>query len=308
LIAAVHKEFSDVQDHLVIACGCAVERALQAQESTELEELRTEIAELRAELARSAATRELAEDTRRKKASEETALERVVAEADTQRRDSEEEADLAKKRAEQEEEEEAFMWQRAVQESERRKKLAEEVAMKAAEEEAALKMAEEAGGAAKRKAASGMQVQQHSTELSFAEAVGSMAAKELAWKRTPEEAENRVTKGNAEVKAKPVNEVKLSAKELQAMCKPALYDQERGEGRIWIVVGGEDTGGIVVRKGESLGSERYPFRLSRGTTIEELELNGNRMHYKRISGDGPDWGWVNVKHNQKALLELDEEQ
>jgi len=62
----------------------------------------------------------------------------------------------------------------------------------------------------------------------------------------------------------------------------------------------------MVRKGESLRSELYPCRLSRGATVMELETVGNRMHYKRIRGDGPDWGWVNITHHEKSLVEHDD--
>ncbi|CAK0881448.1 unnamed protein product [Prorocentrum cordatum] len=93
------------------------------------------------------------------------------------------------------------------------------------------------------------------------------------------------------------------AAELAARLKPDLPDQSAGDGPIWIVVGGRGKGGIMVRKGESLTSKPLPVRLAPGTRVEELEVSGDRLHYKRIRGNGPDFGWVSVEADGRALLE-----
>jgi len=117
------------------------------------------------------------------------------------------------------------------------------------------------------------------------------------------------TKGlNAPVKAMEAHS-KLSLKELKAQMCPAHNDGVPSDdgARLWVVVGGEDSGGILVRKEQSLSSTPFVFKLARGTTVEELEVVGNRLHYKRIRGDGPDFGWVNLMNKEKPLLELDDE-
>jgi len=70
----------------------------------------------------------------------------------------------------------------------------------------------------------------------------------------------------------------------------------------WEVVGGVDKGGILVRVGEGLVSEQLDKRLATGAIVEELALAGDRLQFKRISGDGPDEGWVSIKIGGKVLL------
>merc|ERR1712066_80779 len=80
-------------------------------------------------------------------------------------------------------------------------------------------------------------------------------------------------------------------------------DQQVGTGQLWVVVGGGRNGGIMVRSGQSLSSRPLQCRLSLGTQIEEVDLIGNRLHYKRVKGDGPDSGWVSIDCNGKSLVE-----
>eukprot|EP00440_Ansanella_granifera_P011136 gb/GFBE01012077.1/.p1 GENE.gb/GFBE01012077.1/~~gb/GFBE01012077.1/.p1 ORF type:complete len:405 (+),score=78.69 gb/GFBE01012077.1/:1-1215(+) len=79
---------------------------------------------------------------------------------------------------------------------------------------------------------------------------------------------------------------------LASSFRPGMADQLPGSGRLWVVTGGQDYGGIIVRAGESTQSLELPSKLSTGSTIEELELRGGRLYYRRIKGDGPDYGWV----------------
>lgn len=73
------------------------------------------------------------------------------------------------------------------------------------------------------------------------------------------------------------------------------------EPQFWEVVGGVGRGGIVVREGCSLVSPELA-RLSTGAIVREIEVNGNRLHYKRWTGMGPDAGWVSLEINGKSLL------
>jgi surfactin synthase thioesterase subunit len=75
----------------------------------------------------------------------------------------------------------------------------------------------------------------------------------------------------------------------------------------WTVVGGGDKGGILVREGVELKSPAAKDRLSTGAVVEELEMKGDRLHYKLISGEGPKTGWVATSLSGKALMEKKEE-
>jgi len=70
----------------------------------------------------------------------------------------------------------------------------------------------------------------------------------------------------------------------------------------WEVVGGEDKGGIIARAGKKLASEPLPEVLRVGSIIEELELAGNRLHFRLFAGSGPQEGWASVTLKQKYIL------
>mmetsp|Transcript_43641 Transcript_43641/g.125984 ORF Transcript_43641/g.125984 Transcript_43641/m.125984 type:complete len:1289 (+) Transcript_43641:228-4094(+) len=72
--------------------------------------------------------------------------------------------------------------------------------------------------------------------------------------------------------------------------------------KIWFVVGGEDTGGIVVRLGNELGSPKAERRLSTGSFVRQLGLASGRLEYELVAGAGPAHGWVSVELNHKVLL------
>jgi len=73
--------------------------------------------------------------------------------------------------------------------------------------------------------------------------------------------------------------------------------------RLWRVVGGTSTGGIIVREGKETSSEQCKFRLEAGTLIKELELDGERLKYFRLAnGSGPNTGWVSIKLKDKDLV------
>lgn len=78
--------------------------------------------------------------------------------------------------------------------------------------------------------------------------------------------------------------------------------------RHWIVVGGLFSGGLVVREGRELSSTALlsfgkEVRLDYGAEVEELESVGDRLHFRKISGEGPDSGWVSLMAKGSLLLE-----
>jgi len=70
----------------------------------------------------------------------------------------------------------------------------------------------------------------------------------------------------------------------------------------WEVVGGADKGGILVREGRSISSKMLADRLSHGSLVEELRKEGERLHYRKLRGAGPETGWVSLTMNNKELL------
>eukprot|EP00404_Azadinium_spinosum_P057966 CAMPEP_0180731408 /NCGR_PEP_ID=MMETSP1038_2-20121128/21126_1 /TAXON_ID=632150 /ORGANISM="Azadinium spinosum, Strain 3D9" /LENGTH=252 /DNA_ID=CAMNT_0022764211 /DNA_START=49 /DNA_END=805 /DNA_ORIENTATION=- len=77
------------------------------------------------------------------------------------------------------------------------------------------------------------------------------------------------------------------------------------EGRRWRVTGGSVKGGIIPRKGQELQSAKLSSLLATGSEVEEIELIDSRLHYRLISGEGPEFGWVTAFTSYgAALLEL----
>ncbi|CAE8723409.1 unnamed protein product [Polarella glacialis] len=75
-------------------------------------------------------------------------------------------------------------------------------------------------------------------------------------------------------------------------------------GQVWEVIGGKDKGGLLVREGKDLKSSEASERLSTHAFVEELDLRGERLHYKLITGTGPDTGWVSLKLSGRDLLRV----
>jgi [acyl-carrier-protein] S-malonyltransferase len=73
--------------------------------------------------------------------------------------------------------------------------------------------------------------------------------------------------------------------------------------QMWEIVGGADKGGILVRVGADLKSTQLEERVSTGALVEELELVGERLHYKLREGTGPADGWVSLKLKEKPLVQ-----
>lgn len=66
-------------------------------------------------------------------------------------------------------------------------------------------------------------------------------------------------------------------------------------GVLWKVVGGQKTGGIMVRSGLSLTSTLEDSRLSVGSIVKELAMGNNRLRYELLRGEGPKSGWVSLR-------------
>mmetsp|Transcript_37408 Transcript_37408/g.105628 ORF Transcript_37408/g.105628 Transcript_37408/m.105628 type:complete len:555 (+) Transcript_37408:84-1748(+) len=81
--------------------------------------------------------------------------------------------------------------------------------------------------------------------------------------------------------------------------KPSLIVEQQQ----WEVVGGVGKGGILVREGLELQSPPTADRLSTGAMVAEVELVGERLHFKRLTGTGPGEGWVSVRLQGKTLME-----
>jgi len=73
-------------------------------------------------------------------------------------------------------------------------------------------------------------------------------------------------------------------------------------GQRWVVIGGADRDGIVVRVGKSTSSALEAERLSTSAVVRQLDLEGERLHYERLTGFGPAFGWVSIKLKDKELL------
>lgn len=74
------------------------------------------------------------------------------------------------------------------------------------------------------------------------------------------------------------------------------------EDEFYVVVGGADKGGILVRIGAQTSSDEAG-RLSTGAIVQKLDLEGERLQYKLLSGTGPETGWVSLQIKGKVLLE-----
>eukprot|EP00929_Paragymnodinium_shiwhaense_P080804 TRINITY_DN42162_c0_g1_i1.p1 TRINITY_DN42162_c0_g1~~TRINITY_DN42162_c0_g1_i1.p1 ORF type:complete len:420 (-),score=79.88 TRINITY_DN42162_c0_g1_i1:287-1546(-) len=72
--------------------------------------------------------------------------------------------------------------------------------------------------------------------------------------------------------------------------------------QIWEVVGGAASGGIICRTGLELSSPKTPERLSTGALIRQLALEGERLHFERLTGSGPAEAWCGITLNNKDLV------
>jgi len=84
------------------------------------------------------------------------------------------------------------------------------------------------------------------------------------------------------------------------LAKPA--PAPAAEADTWLVVGGTESGGIVVREAQGLKSRAETLRLQTGSKIRMLQRNGDRLEYALLQGEGPPKGWVSIRTKDKELL------
>ncbi|CAJ1372450.1 unnamed protein product [Effrenium voratum] len=90
-----------------------------------------------------------------------------------------------------------------------------------------------------------------------------------------------------------------AAKALDAQLATAQAVEEPPRQR-WEIVGGLEKG-LVVRVGQDLKSPEASSRLSTGAIVQELELVGERLRFRRVSGTGPEEGWISISLKDKVL-------
>lgn len=59
--------------------------------------------------------------------------------------------------------------------------------------------------------------------------------------------------------------------------------------------------GIIGPEGVKTSTPECEKRLATGATVEQIALEGDRLNYKRLTGDGPDEGWISTKLKGKDL-------
>lgn len=75
-----------------------------------------------------------------------------------------------------------------------------------------------------------------------------------------------------------------------------------GDAPIWEVIGGSKKGGVIVRYGYELASDKANDRLLTGSHVEEVELRGDRLHFRLLHGHGPQSGWVSIRLSDGCAL------
>lgn len=85
--------------------------------------------------------------------------------------------------------------------------------------------------------------------------------------------------------------------------KPEAVHKKNACKPLWQVIGGERYGGLLVRLGQELGSAVATGRLTTGSVVEEMSLQGDRLCYYRLTGSGPNQGWITIALNDKILAE-----
>mmetsp|Transcript_9535 Transcript_9535/g.22485 ORF Transcript_9535/g.22485 Transcript_9535/m.22485 type:complete len:948 (-) Transcript_9535:75-2918(-) len=73
---------------------------------------------------------------------------------------------------------------------------------------------------------------------------------------------------------------------------------------LWQVVGGASKGGIIVRADKDTASQEFADRLITGALVRTLEhdIEAQRLHYEKITGEGPTSGWVSTSFKGKNML------
>mmetsp|Transcript_39204 Transcript_39204/g.110818 ORF Transcript_39204/g.110818 Transcript_39204/m.110818 type:complete len:565 (+) Transcript_39204:61-1755(+) len=72
----------------------------------------------------------------------------------------------------------------------------------------------------------------------------------------------------------------------------------------WVVVGGQGSGGVIVRT-EWILTSSVVGRISHGAVILQVKRDNGRIYYTKVEGEGPACGWVSVDYNGKEMLRLE---
>lgn len=78
---------------------------------------------------------------------------------------------------------------------------------------------------------------------------------------------------------------------------------DSNSGKVWIVTGGGDKGGIVVRNGQDTNSAQLDSRLGTGAIVEQMDREGDRLKFEKMIGSGPDIGWISISFKNKPIVE-----
>mmetsp|Transcript_42335 Transcript_42335/g.75858 ORF Transcript_42335/g.75858 Transcript_42335/m.75858 type:complete len:646 (-) Transcript_42335:186-2123(-) len=70
-----------------------------------------------------------------------------------------------------------------------------------------------------------------------------------------------------------------------------------------VVTGDGFRGGILVRLGEGVTSLAHRQPLSKGAIVRVLVTIGNRANFEKVSGEGPNYGWVSLHVRNKPLMQ-----
>merc|ERR1711879_492700 len=88
-----------------------------------------------------------------------------------------------------------------------------------------------------------------------------------------------------------VSQMTRMAAEQRGLCLAPKIPQHLQEvahaNLLWEVVGGADRGGIIVRAGREISSQKLEERLSCGSLVRQEDLVGERLCFTRLSGTGP---------------------
>ena len=104
-----------------------------------------------------------------------------------------------------------------------------------------------------------------------------------------------------EATAAEAREVDARVRELQARAEAEKSAAALAARQVWEIVGGADKGGVIVREGIDLTSPQVPIRLATGAMVREVELHGERLRFEKVSGAGPDEGWISTALKEKVL-------
>jgi len=70
----------------------------------------------------------------------------------------------------------------------------------------------------------------------------------------------------------------------------------------WIVVGGSGSGGVRAQLAPESGASDCGGRLATGARLEQIAMQDDKVLFKKLEGDGPQFGWVSLRHEGVPLM------